>query len=202
MSDQDREILEVDVLFVGAGPAGLSGAIELARLAAADESVGPLTIGVLEKADALGEHNLSGAVVNPRAFHELFPDMDPAEFLITEDLPKVHVTRSDARSRIRYESTSMVAHPLTGPIEGQTLSAACVEWEPGMTDSYESTRTHAGEEFIHVTEGAVEVTVKGRTILLREGDSLHFRADVPHKVVNRFAEPCRAILIMTPVFGF
>jgi quercetin dioxygenase-like cupin family protein len=71
-----------------------------------------------------------------------------------------------------------------------------------MTETYESPRTHAGEEFIHVTEGAVEVMVKGRTILLREGDSLHFRADVPHKVVNRFSEPCRAILIMTPVFGF
>jgi quercetin dioxygenase-like cupin family protein len=96
----------------------------------------------------------------------------------------------------------MVAHPLTGPIEGQTISAACVEWEPGMTDVYETSRSHAGEEFIHVTEGAVEVTVKGRTILLREGDSLHFRAGVPHRVVNRFAEPCRAILIMTPVFGF
>jgi len=129
-------------------------------------------------------------------------DMDPAEFLITEDLPKVQVTRSDARSRIRYESTNMVAHPLTAPIEGQTISAACVEWEPGMTETYETNQTHAGEEFIHITEGAVEVTVKGRTILLREGDSLHFRADVPHRVVNRFAEPCRAILIMTPVFGF
>lgn len=128
-------------------------------------------------------------------------DMDPAEFLVSEDLPKVQVTRAGARSRIRYESTNMVAHPLTAPIEGQTISAACVEWEPGQTDAYES-RTHAGEEFIHVTEGAVEVTVKGRTILLREGDSLHFRADLPHRIVNRFAEPCRAILLMTPVFGF
>ncbi len=76
----DEERIEVDVLFVGAGPAGLAGAIELARLAAADDTVGPITIGVLEKADALGEHNLSGAVVNPRAFRELFPDIDPAEF--------------------------------------------------------------------------------------------------------------------------
>ena len=129
-------------------------------------------------------------------------DMDPAEFLISEDLPKVQVTRSDGRSRIRYEHNHMVAHPLTAPIEGQAISAACVEWEPGMTDAVSAPRSHAGEEFIHVTEGAVEVTVKGRTILLREGDSLHFRADLPHRIVNRFAEPCRAILIMTPVFGF
>lgn len=129
-------------------------------------------------------------------------DMDPAEFLISEDLPRVHVTKKAERSRIRYENTGMVAHPLTGSIAEQTISAAEVEWEPGMTESSLSSRSHAGEEFIHITEGAVEVTVKGRTILLREGDSLHFRADVPHRVINRFAEPCRAILIMTPVFGF
>ena len=70
--------MELDVLIVGAGPAGLSMAIELARLA---RSAGKeLNIGVLEKAEALGEHSLSGAVVNPRAFRELFPDLKDADF--------------------------------------------------------------------------------------------------------------------------
>jgi electron-transferring-flavoprotein dehydrogenase len=68
------------VLFVGAGPAGLAGAIELARLAREDSSTGELNIGVLEKAGGLGEHSLSGAVVNPRAFRELFPDLPESEF--------------------------------------------------------------------------------------------------------------------------
>jgi len=72
------EAIELDVLFVGAGPAGLSGAIELARLAKRDGA--ELNIGVLEKAGALGEHNLSGAVVNPRAFRELFPELTDADF--------------------------------------------------------------------------------------------------------------------------
>ena len=70
----------MDVLFVGAGPAGLAGAIELARLAKADPSVGEINIGVLEKAGALGEHSLSGAIVNPRAFRELFPDVPESEW--------------------------------------------------------------------------------------------------------------------------
>lgn len=78
------EAIEMDVLFVGAGPAGLAGAIELARLARADQEsgggLGELSIGVLEKAAGLGEHNLSGAVVNPRAFRELFPDLTDADF--------------------------------------------------------------------------------------------------------------------------
>lgn len=72
------EAIEMDVLIVGAGPAGLSCAIELARLAKQDQSSGDgaaeLNIAVLEKAGSLGEHSLSGAVVNPRAFHALFPD--------------------------------------------------------------------------------------------------------------------------------
>ncbi len=75
----DAEAVPLDVAFVGAGPAGLSGAVELARLVAegneAGDGVGDVEIGVLEKADGLGDHNLSGAVVDPRSFRELFPDM-------------------------------------------------------------------------------------------------------------------------------
>ncbi len=75
LADEPRpDATEMDVLFVGAGPAGLAGAIELSRLASGS-GMGEVNIGVLEKAGALGEHSLSGAVVNPRAFRELFPDL-------------------------------------------------------------------------------------------------------------------------------
>src|SRR5881296_3623872 len=70
--------MELDVLIVGAGPAGLACAIELAHLAQRDRT--EFNIGVLEKAEALGEHSLSGAVVNPRALRELFPDLKDADF--------------------------------------------------------------------------------------------------------------------------
>jgi electron-transferring-flavoprotein dehydrogenase len=77
------EAVEMDVLIVGAGPAGLACAIELAGLAHRARESGAMTeelnIGVLDKAEALGEHNLSGAVVNPRAFRELFPDLSMEE---------------------------------------------------------------------------------------------------------------------------
>jgi len=78
------EAIELDVVFVGAGPAGLAGAIELARLAKRDQAaggpLGELNIGVLEKAGSLGEHNLSGAVVNPSGFRELFPELTDSDF--------------------------------------------------------------------------------------------------------------------------
>ncbi len=80
----DAEAVPMDVVFVGAGPAGLAGAIELARLAAegaeTGEGPGEIEVAVLEKAEGLGEHSLSGAVVNPRAFRELFPGTADSEF--------------------------------------------------------------------------------------------------------------------------
>lgn len=82
--EASSEQVPLDVLFVGAGPAGLSGAIELARLVKKDNesggNIGPIEIGVLEKAEALGNHNLSGAVINPIAFKELFPEIPVNEF--------------------------------------------------------------------------------------------------------------------------
>ncbi len=74
----------MDVVFVGAGPAGLAGAIELARLVQRDNEaggpLGALQIAVVEKAPALGEHSLSGAIINQRAIRELFPNLGPAQF--------------------------------------------------------------------------------------------------------------------------
>ena len=69
---QQRDQLEVDVLFVGAGPASLAGAIRLGQLAKAAGK--ELEILVIEKAAEIGNHGISGAVMDPRAIDELFPD--------------------------------------------------------------------------------------------------------------------------------
>jgi electron-transferring-flavoprotein dehydrogenase len=109
----ERESLEMDVVFVGAGPANLSGALHLARLVKEhNEAVaagkregkplGELEIGVIEKGAAVGSHILSGAVMDPRALRELIPDFieqgAPVESPVKEDeflyLTKTRAIRS------------------------------------------------------------------------------------------------------------
>lgn len=102
----DDEAVPMDVVFVGGGPAGLAGAIELARLVAEDAEqgggLGEIEIAVLEKAESLGEHNLSGAVVNPGPFRELFPDLSDADFPFRGEVSgeRVYVLREGGSFRI------------------------------------------------------------------------------------------------------
>ena len=71
--DVQREELPVDVLLVGAGPANLACAIHLQRLLK-EKGLADKTVLVLEKGAEIGDHTLSGAVMNPRGMAELFPD--------------------------------------------------------------------------------------------------------------------------------
>ena len=109
----ERESLEMDVVFVGAGPANLSGALHLTRLvnehndavasrAKEGQPLGEIQIAVIEKGATVGGHILSGAVMDPRGLAELIPDFvaagAPLESPVKEDhflyLTSKHAIRS------------------------------------------------------------------------------------------------------------
>ncbi|HEX4899614.1 MAG TPA: electron transfer flavoprotein-ubiquinone oxidoreductase [Pyrinomonadaceae bacterium] len=109
----ERETLEMDVVFVGAGPANLSGALHLTRLVKEHnqlvqegkrqgQPLGDIEIGVIEKGASVGAHILSGAVMDPKALKELIPDFleqgAPLESPVKDDyflyLTEKHAIRS------------------------------------------------------------------------------------------------------------
>lgn len=73
MEHIEREAMEFDVVIVGAGPAGLSAAIKIRQLAI-ENNLPDLSVCVVEKGSEVGAHILSGAVLEPRAINELFPN--------------------------------------------------------------------------------------------------------------------------------
>jgi len=94
----ERESMQVDVLFVGAGPANLASALHLMQQVAAhnagakacgEPQLDPPSVLVIEKSAAVGDHLLSGAVMNPRAITELMPDFQqkgfPTEYICDWD---------------------------------------------------------------------------------------------------------------------
>jgi electron-transferring-flavoprotein dehydrogenase len=100
----DRETLDVDILIVGGGPAGLSAALRLAQLQRAAGGA-PLSIAVIEKSREAGAHLLSGAVLDPRALAELLPDYRAAGAPLEADVHEDRVYLLNAGGKMPLPMT-------------------------------------------------------------------------------------------------
>src|SRR5256714_12177585 len=82
--DPEDERIEVGVVIVGGGPAGLACAIRLTQLLEDDpslaESLGEVPVALVEKGKGPGSHLLSGAMMHPSAMQRLFPDLNESDW--------------------------------------------------------------------------------------------------------------------------
>ena len=102
----DRETLDLDILVVGGGPAGMAAALRLSQLRASHGGA-PLAVAVLEKSREAGAHVLSGAVLDPSALRDLVPDF------LAKGAPVTEEVRHDAVYLLRQ--TGQLRFPITPP---------------------------------------------------------------------------------------
>jgi electron-transferring-flavoprotein dehydrogenase len=92
VTDPEEERIDVGVAIVGGGPAGLACAIKLGQLLEDEpelaEKLGEVPVAVIEKGKTPGAHLLSGANLRPSAMQELFPDLDPSEWPVEQEVTK------------------------------------------------------------------------------------------------------------------
>ena len=191
-----RESMEVDVVIVGAGPAGLATACKLLQLAQAGEQ--ELTICVLEKGSEVGAHILSGAVFEPSALNELFPDWKEKGAPLN-----TQVTGDD----VYYLGSSESSFKFPGPLVPRTmhnhgnyiisLGNLC-RWlgEQAMELGAEVFPGFAAAEILYHEDGSVKGVATGDMGVTAEGE--HKPSYEPgfefHAKYTIFAEGCRGHL--------
>jgi transcriptional regulator with XRE-family HTH domain len=86
---------------------------------------------------------------------------------------------------------------LTDPSVASQLESLLVKLPAGQTQAAEVT-THAGEEFVYLIEGELDLTLDGKTFSLRAGDSAHYESTMPHSWANKGKTPATLVWVGTP----
>ena len=164
-TDPEDERIEVGVVIVGGGPAGLACAIRLTQLLAEDEalmeSLGEVPVAVVEKGKGPGSHLLSGAMMNPSAMRKLFPDVDES------DWPTYGTVDKDAVYLLPNSKRAIPLKPTPPPFRNHgnhvTSVAQLGRW---LSDQAEE----AGVYILGETAAAKLLVEDGRVVGVRSGD--------------------------------
>ncbi|MBO46903.1 MAG: electron transfer flavoprotein-ubiquinone oxidoreductase [Planctomycetes bacterium] len=137
----ERETFPVDVLVVGAGPAGLSFAVQLGRELQAKGA--EKSIMVLDKAGEFGQHTLSGAVLDPRSILELFPHAKSEGFPIEVEVEKDALWWLSEKKKRDFKGVFL---PPPFKNEGKWIVSASkmVEWLAQQAEAFENVDVYPG----------------------------------------------------------
>src|SRR5919205_4331024 len=162
---EQREAMEFDVLIVGGGPSGLAAAIRLKQIAP------DLSVCLVEKGSEIGAHILSGAVLEPRALDELFPDWRdrgaPLNTPATEDrflyLTKTRAHRLPTPPQMHNHGNYIISLGNLCRWLAQQAEALGVEIYPGF----------AAAEVLYDAAGRVQGVATGDMGIGRDGRPTH-----------------------------
>ncbi|EOQ61931.1 hypothetical protein F935_02703 [Acinetobacter calcoaceticus ANC 3811] len=197
MEHIERESMEFDVVIVGAGPAGLSAAIKIRQLAI-ENNLPDLSVCVVEKGSEVGAHILSGAVLEPRAINELFPNWKeegaPLNVPVTED--KTFFLLSDTTSK--EVPHWMVPKTLHNDGNYAVSLGNVVRWLGQKAEELEVSifPGFAASEVLYHEDGTVKGIQTGDMGIGKDGEPTHnFTPGYElHAKYTLFAEGCRGHL--------
>jgi transcriptional regulator with XRE-family HTH domain len=127
-------------------------------------------------------------------------DVRPATLVEPQSLPDVTVMRAAERSRQCIQWNGATLHPLSDPIHGARLGAMLVSLPIARGPAF--THRHQGEEWITALSGLAEIRIDSEVHVLRQGDSLHFRAERPHSYSNPASAPAVLLTASRPRLSF
>jgi transcriptional regulator with XRE-family HTH domain len=127
-------------------------------------------------------------------------DLRPATLVAPRMLPEVTVLRAAERSSRRVQWGRAVLEAVADPVHGAELSAQIMTLPMGREPALN--HQHEGEEWVSVLTGVAEIRVGAESFVLREGDSLHFRAYLPHSYANPASSPAVLVVATRPRLCF